>query len=186
VLPISADGGQNVTTLLGQQATAASVLSQIPRQHLVHFAVHGLVDRRFDDVFAASLLLAPGEGGQDRLYLQDVYRMPLGNCHLAVLSACQSNVGAARKLEAGATLTRAFLSAGAERVVSSLWQVDDEATLALMRAFADAIGSALEQGAPPNYAHALQQARRRVKQAPGKAWQDPYFWAPFVLVGPAE
>lgn len=178
--------GRNVTTLLGTQATAANVLSQVERQNVLHFAVHGLVDRRFDDVFAASLLLTPEADGRDRLYLQDVYRMRLGDCRLAVLSACQSNVGAARKLEAGATLTRAFLSAGAERVVSSLWQVDDEATLALMRAFAEAVGRSLQRGEPPNYAHALQQARRHVKQSAGKSWQDPYYWAPFVLVGPAE
>jgi len=37
---------------------------------------------------------------------------------------------------------------------------------------------------PPTYARALQQARQEVRKRPG--WQAPFYWAPFVLVGPAE
>lgn len=183
---LAAERGQNVQSLVGDQATKKNVVDGIAKKNLVHFAVHGIVDRRFDDVFAASLLLTPASGDEGRLFLQDVYRFPLRDCRLAVLSACQSNIGAARKLEAGSTLTRAFLSAGAQRVVSSLWPVDDEATLALMSDFIETIGRSVAQGAPPNYAQALQHARRRVKQTKGDAWQDPYYWAPFVLVGPAQ
>ena len=112
------------------------------------------------------------------LYQVEVYALPLGGCELAVLSACDSNVGPNRKLESGSSLTRAFLSAGARRVVSSLWSVDDESTAALMREFASSVSADLKSGKAPNYAEALQRARRSIRQNAKSDWHDPYHWAP--------
>jgi CHAT domain-containing protein len=144
------------------------------------------VDERHDTIFAGALVLSPDASVPDdgKLYLQDVYGLDLNQCELTILSACASNVGAQRKLEAGSSLTRAFLSAGSRRVVSSLWQVQDESTAELMSRFADAIAGALAEGKRPNYAEALQQARRHVRQK--SEWAEPYHWAPFVLIGPAS
>ncbi len=173
------------TELLGPAATERTVRNKIGGKKFVHFAVHGDVDTQFDSGFSASLALTPGEGTPDDdgvLNLQEVYALPLGGCELAVLSACQSNLGPNRNLEAGSTLTRAFLSAGARRVVASLWSVADDSTRLLMDEFANAIVESLAEG--PHYAQALQRARRLVKQQ--KDFSDPFYWAPFVLIGPAN
>ena len=66
--------------------------------------------------------------------------------------------------------------AGAPRVVSSLWQVDDQATAALMTRF---YGHMLREGARP--AAALRAAQRELAADP--RWAAPYFWAGFVLHG---
>jgi CHAT domain-containing protein len=134
-------------------------------------------------VFAGALALAPGTGKEEDddglLNLSEIYELPLSHCELAVLSACQSNIGPTRKLEAGSTLTRAFLSAGAARVVSSLWLVDDASTAAMMDELAKSIAESLQAGSPPNYAEALQQARRRVRQSKEhEEWRRPHYWAP--------
>jgi CHAT domain-containing protein len=114
-----------------------------------------------------------------------VYRLPLAQCEVAVISACESNVGHTRKLESGSTLARAFLSAGARRVVASMWRVDDQATAALMTEFAAAIAESLRDNQPPNYAEALDRARHRVRaDKKHPEWQKPHYWAPFVLIGP--
>ncbi|HYT87403.1 MAG TPA: CHAT domain-containing protein [Gemmataceae bacterium] len=80
-------------------------------------------------------------------------------------------------------LAGGFLAAGARRVVASHWGVDDESTAELMAAFFREV-TATTPSHPVAYAPALQQARRLIRARAG--WSAPYFWAPFVLVGPAD
>src|SRR5947209_12079205 len=111
----------------------------------------------------------------------EIYTLPLQDCELAVLSACTTNVGPQRPLEAGVTLASGFLAAGARRVVASHWSVDDRSTAELMEAFFKEVTGAARQGKQVSYPQALQQARRQVR---GQArWSAPFYWAPFVLVG---
>ena len=119
------------------------------------------------------------------LYLHEIYRLPLEECELAVLSACSTNVGPQRPLEAGVTLAGGFLASGARGVLASHWGVDDEATAELMTAFFRKVTDDAKAGRPVRYAQALQQARQQVRNRKA-AWSTPYFWAPFVLVGPAD
>ena len=73
-------------------------------------------------------------------------------------------------------LTRGFMYAGAPRIVSSLWQVDDQATAQLMTRF---YRHMLQGGARP--AAALRRAQMEL--ARDARWAAPYFWAGFVLQG---
>src|SRR5262249_10172715 len=57
------------------------------------------------------------------LALYEIYPLPLADCELAVLSACQTNVGPQHPLEAGVTLASGFLAAGGRRGVASHWRV---------------------------------------------------------------
>ena len=54
----------------------------------------------------------------------------------------------------------------------------------LVGAFADELAADLKAGRTPHYAVALQKARRAVRSKPQRS--APYYWAPFVLIGPAE
>ena len=64
---------------------------------------------------------------------------------LVVLSACETGLGKQIKGEGLIGLTRGFMYAGAQRVVSSLWKVDDEATAELMGRFYEKM---LKEGEP--------------------------------------
>ncbi len=59
----------------------------------------------------------------------------LSSCELAVLSACESNVGVRRAGEGIQSLKSALHTAGVRTAITSLWKVDDSATRLLMECF---------------------------------------------------
>ncbi|MEJ2548468.1 MAG: CHAT domain-containing protein, partial [Gemmatimonadota bacterium] len=126
--------------------------------------------------------LAPGGTGDARLEVHEVYELEL-DARLVVLSACETGLGAGSQTNAPAgddwvSLTRAFLSAGADNVVASLWRVEDLATATLMEKFYRELGDGV---ALPD---ALAAAQRALIDDPDKA--HPFYWAGFSLVGEAR
>jgi CHAT domain-containing protein len=95
---------------------------------------------------------------------------------LVVLSACQTALGKDIQGEGLVSLTRAFMYAGAPRVVASLWKVDDVATAELMKRFYRGV---LREGLGP--AAALRAAQLEMSR--DSRWAAPYYWAGFVMQG---
>src|SRR5262249_29206666 len=95
---------------------------------------------------------------------------------LVVLSACET-AGERVPGEGLLGLAHAFFEAGARVTIASLWRVDDEATWRLMARFSDGL---LRRGLPP--ALAMAEAKRAVR-GERKEWNNPYFWAGFVVQG---
>jgi len=180
-------GSTRVALLEGADATERNVREHLPGRRWVHLAAHGFVDHTHDNLFGAIALTPPDGPGSPVendgfLALHEIYTFPLEECELALLSACQTNVGPGRPLEAGSTLAQAFLSAGARRVISSYWNVDDASTAELMGTFFDEVADLIATQQPVDYAAALWSARRKLRNNPD--WSLPYYWAPFVLIGP--
>ena len=117
---------------------------------------------------------------------------------LVVMSACETGKGKIYKTEGIVGLTRAFMFAGAPRVIASLWKVDDEATQALMIKFYElwnprASREDPEQGPKGRVegskkglgaAAALKKAQAYIRGHP--KWKHPYYWAAWVLWGLAD
>jgi CHAT domain-containing protein/tetratricopeptide (TPR) repeat protein len=79
---------------------------------------------------------APAKGGEDGyLTAEEVGWLDLSGVELVVLSACDTGLGRAQSGEGLIGLRRAFRTAGAKTVVSSLWAVSDNSTAELMRSF---------------------------------------------------
>ena len=66
-----------------------------------------------------------------------------------------------------------FLYAGAPAVIASLWRVDDRSTAELMAAFYARLGRGEGKLA------AFTAARRELR----RTRPEPYYWAPFILLG---
>jgi CHAT domain-containing protein len=93
-----------------------------------------------------------------------------------VLSACRTALGKEVYGEGLIGLTRGFMYAGASRVVSSVWNVDDRASARLMERFYAAM---LAKGLSP--ASALRDAQLSLLNEP--RWSNPHYWAAFGLQG---
>jgi CHAT domain-containing protein len=109
----------------------------------------------------------PAGGGSAGAILtgEGLAELPLEKLDLAVLSACETGLGAANFLGEGVFgLQRAFHLAGCRNVVASLWQVPDVATLVLMEQFYQRLWHE-KQPLPP--AEALRQAQLAVLRDPG-------------------
>ena len=88
------------------------------------------------DVATTSLAASNAESLDDGIMTADeIMYMQLENVDLAVLSACETGLGATAGGEGILGLQRAFQVAGARTTVTSLWKVDDAATQALMVEF---------------------------------------------------
>jgi CHAT domain-containing protein len=150
---------------LGFDANLDTVRSSAMAQYrILHFAAHGIFNNEHPELSGIILSLYDKDGGPRPgfLRLQEIYNLNLP-VELVVLEGL---IG----------LTRGFVNAGAERVVASLWKVDEDATAELMKHF---YAGVLKEGLAPTTA--LRNAHIRMWQT--KRRHPPYYWAAFVLHG---
>jgi CHAT domain-containing protein len=167
------------TLLLGSAATeSAFKRAGLANYGLVHLAVHGLADKTDPDRAALFLLSDPATGEDGILHASEIVQLRVA-ADVIVLSACDTAVGPLEGEEGIATLSRAFLLAGARTVISTLWSVDDTFSLFLMKQFYKHLAS----GESP--ADALAAAKRdMLHKYHEKA--VPYYWAGFTFEGAAD
>jgi CHAT domain-containing protein len=160
------------TILLGEDATETRFKELPLRDYgVLHLALHGYADLNYPD--RSALVFAPENGQTDDglLQVREIRKLTL-NASLVTLSACDTGLGPVG--EAGvANLANAFVEAGAQTIVSALWDLEDHATARLMAQFY----SRLSQGM--GKAEALQQAQLELAHA----GLSPYYWASFEVVG---
>jgi len=130
------------------------------------------------------LALAGANRGRDSLgrvpgilTAEELCSLDLSQCELAVLSACETNVGIRRAGQGIQSLQSALYAAGARTSITSLWKVDDAATRRLMEVFYTNLW--IEK---MGKAEALWQA----KQALRDEGHPPVHWAGWVLTGDPE
>lgn len=105
----------------------------------------------------------------------EIAEMDLSNTSLVVLSACETGLGEIQGYEGVYGLQRAFRIAGAHNIIMSLWQVDDESSRMLMAEF---YKNLILSDFPIN--QALKLAQEKIRS--NKRFQDPYYWAGWVLL----
>ena len=105
----------------------------------------------------------------------EVASLNLRSVDLVVLSACETALG---EIAADGVfgLQRGFKKAGANSILMSLWKVDDQATCFLMTEFYKHwIGG-------KNKHKALELAKNAVRSQTEKGWNNPKYWAAFILL----
>jgi CHAT domain-containing protein len=164
---------------LGAEATEASLKAdRLVDYRRIHLAAHAALDERLPTRSGVVLTLKhPGASTEDGvLRLEEIAALRL-DADLVVLSACQTGLGAHRKGEGLFGLSRAFLQAGARRVVMTLWEVNDAATADLMSDLYRHLASGLPA------ATAVREAKLSMLRSDRLPYRHPYYWAPFALTG---
>ena len=112
---------------------------------------------------------------------EELSTLDLGQCELAVLSACDTHVGVRRAGQGLASLQKALHMAGARSVITSLWKVPDAATRELMVDFYRRIWI---EKKPKSLA--LWEAKKTLRAARDEHGQPRYSvrdWGAWVLTG---
>ena len=156
-----------------QQATENTIQKRGDKAALLHFATHGLLNAANPMMSKVALARDDRGGGDGFLEVREILDLDL-RASLVVLSACDSARGEALAGEGLQGLAQAFLRAGAPRVMATLWEVNDQSTSFLVQHF---YANLKKQ----SVARALQSAQQ---QTMAKFGPNPFFWAPFVLLGP--
>jgi CHAT domain-containing protein len=162
----------------GFDATKHAALdADLRRYRILHFATHGIIDDTHPELSGLLLSLYDRDGRpmDGFLRLSDIYEMHLG-ADLVVLSGCRTALGKEVRSEGMVGLARGFLYAGAQKLVVTLWNIDDRATSELMARFYR--GMLEEQRTP---ADALRRAQAAIRRDP--RWSHPYYWAAFTYTG---
>jgi CHAT domain-containing protein/Tfp pilus assembly protein PilF len=169
--------------LEGKAATEGAFKTDALNFGVLHLATHGVFNR--NNPLLSGLTLEPDEANDGLLQIHEILGMSL-DAQLVTLSACQTGLGSGyfSEIPAGdefVSLTRAFLQAGSQAVLASLWEVDDRSTVDLMEHFYQQLTI---PGGPQGKAAALALAQKAIRGS--TEFNHPYYWAPFVLVGPHD
>lgn len=169
-------GSGRVRKVLGLEATRDFVVGGgLQGFDVIHFSTHGSLNKEIPDLSAIELSCYNENGSSvpGALRAEDIVRLNLP-AGLVVLSACSTGLGKEVRGEGLVGLTQAFFTAGASRVMVSLWNVDDHATAELMEQF---YSNLLDRELPP--AAALREAQVWA----WKRGKPPFSWGGFVLQG---
>jgi CHAT domain-containing protein len=169
--------GQRGVVLSGENASRRAFLEAVSRTQPSHvyLATHVVASRTKSD--HAFLAFSIGEGGSPELMgTADIAMMKVPGA-LVVMSGCASGTGEASPGAGLLGLTRAWLSAGAEAVVSTAWPMEDSLGELLPEFYRN-----LTARESVSTAEALR--RGQVAMIHSGNWQaDPAYWAAFQITG---
>jgi CHAT domain-containing protein len=192
----------NGAEVLTEADATESAIKKVTQPIVLHLATHGFFlsdqkepgadgrslvrDRKSvegleNPLLRSGLILAgvtqrsSGAGEDGVLSALEAAGLNLRGTELVVLSACETGIGEIKVGDGVLGLRRALVLAGARSQVTSLWQVDDEATRDLMVDFY----TRLKQG--EGKGEALRNAQLNMMRSAARA--HPYFWASFIEIG---
>ena len=170
----------NARLLLGTSATESQFKKVAGGYRILHLATHG--DFNSVNPLLSGLELEADGSDDGLLQLHEILALKL-DADIVTLSACETGLAGGHFADNPAGdellgLTRAFLAAGSTTVMATLWDVDDLASVNLMKRFYERLSESREPG---NAAAALARTQRELRATRDMA--HPYYWAPFIVAG---
>lgn len=163
--------------LTGEFATVENFKNRnLTKYGYLHMSSHTLKDFTYPEL--TSIVLSLVDRNQNELdgflTVREILRLTT-SAKLVTLSACQTGLGKERGGEENFGLATAFLYSGSSAVLSTLWNVNDNATAEFMAYFY----KLLKQGLQPSVA--LQKTQIKIMRT--KGFESSYYWGGFQLKG---
>jgi anti-anti-sigma factor len=192
----------------GRQASKAEILRTATHHHCFHFSGHA--EYNFQNPLDSYLMLSPDSNDEDLSLNTILTDMQMPQADLVTLSACCTGVvDAFQPTDEYLGLPTGFLLAGAKAVVSSLWKVNSIATAFLLDEFYRQLdktdNKAVALQAAQNWLRGCSASelreramtwdlsklepkeqfrlKRALKRLEGAPFENPYYWAAFILTG---
>lgn len=143
---------------------------------VIHFSTHGILNDRYPEYSYLAFTEIPDSIENELLFVSEIYSQPIVS-ELVVLSACQTASGKLYRGEGLASIGQAFFQAGAESLIASLWNVDDQQAPGIMSCFYQQ----LKLGKPKSTA--LWSAQNAYLANASFLKAHPYYWAGFISMG---
>ena len=160
--------------LINQEFTPSNLSQQLDltSASVVHLATHGQFRPNPQQTFLLMWhkLLTIREFSSMIQNRDQTYRNPV---KLLVLSACDTAMGDRR---AALGLAGIAVRSGALSTLATLWQINDDSTMELMKHFYQHLKH-------HSKSEALRQAQLELWKTADKDWQVPTFWSPYVIIG---
>ncbi len=196
----------SVTTITGEKANEESIKSQSGSSpDIIHMATHGFFypykerpqNEYFEELHSETKKILPMQlcgllfAGANNTWCQkaipngiedgiltaeEISHLDLSGTSLCVLSACDTGLGQIDEVDGIYGIQRALKQAGVGSILMSLNKVDDEATRILMVEFYKNLlcGKSKHQS--------LRDAQKYLRQVDNGKYDDPKYWAAFILL----
>ncbi len=161
-----------------ERATKTQFLKTYQGFKYIHLATHATLGADSSNNW---IKFYPEKGNTEsnKLYIHEIYNMNFYGTDLVTLSACETGGGLSVSGEGLVSLSRAFIYAGANGIVSTLYKTDDLVTAFIMKR----MYHHLENG--NDVAEALQKSKLDLIESDeiNSRLKSPNYWANFVYVG---
>ncbi len=160
----------------GEDATKANFISALRDPAIFHLAMHSMTDSlnsRYSYLMFDSHNLSAEEG---KLYNYEISLTRLKS-PMVVLSACNSGSGTLYSGEGLMSLARSFTLAGASSVIKTAWEINDEASGAIITRFYWHLSKGKEKN------EAMRLAKLEYLKSSPPSFTGPYFWAAYEVLG---
>jgi CHAT domain-containing protein len=180
--------------LEGQEASEGRLREELGSAQVIHAATHGLMNAHNPLFSRIEFVPDPGEPSSSEAQRRSISERDgrlevhelLGTTvksFLVFLSGCETAMGPGWSTGFGrgeefATLGQAFLHAGAENVIATLWRIDDPGAAAFAESFY------MELDRKRNPAEALAYAQRAMIGNP--RYGSPFYWGAYRLTGTGD
>ena len=157
-----------------EKSTKERFIASSQNASILHLALHGVANPL--EPIKSRLIFSLDGNKEEDLYFHEIDDLDI-NAQLVTLSACNSGLGNIHGAGSIASLARAFRYADCPNVVQTLWSVNDETSLQLMKSFY----KNLDEG--ETIAKALSSAKKQFYSSSPAKWRHPYYWGGYVFNG---
>lgn len=181
-LPYALEEAQMVCTIargkgyINRFATENSFVDVAARYDIIHLAMHTIIDDGNPQYSKLVFYSDSVNSDEGLLTTNEIFGLKL-NAGLAVLSSCSSGEGEFKKGEGVLSLARGFFYAGCPSLVMTLWKVEDESGLTLMKFFYKYLRKGYSKP------KALQKAKIEYLKTVPEEKQNPFYWSAYISIG---